>query len=73
MRTKDTQSTRLESDLLAERQVPLDAYYGIQTLRAVENFDISGSTLSDFPNLIIALAMVKKAPALANVKLGSLS
>jgi len=73
MRTKDTQSTRIESDLLGERQVPLDAYYGIQTLRAVENFDISGSTLSDFPNLIIALAMVKKASALANVKLGLLS
>jgi len=57
MRTKDTQSTRIESDLLGERQVPLDAYYGIQTLRAVENFDISGSTLSDFPNLIFALTL----------------
>ncbi|MFP4034646.1 MAG: aspartate ammonia-lyase [Desulfovermiculus sp.] len=63
---------RLEHDLLGEREVPADAYYGIQTLRAVENFDITGIHLSHFPNLIKAVAMVKKAAARANQKLGDL-
>ncbi len=63
---------RREHDLLGERDVPADAYYGIQTLRAVENFDITGICLSQFPMLIKALAMVKKAAARANQKLGDL-
>ena len=63
---------RLEHDLLGERQVPADAYYGIQTLRGVENYDITGITLSHFPQSIRALAMVKKAAARANHKLGDL-
>ena len=63
---------RLEHDLLGERQVPADAYYGIQTLRGVENYDITGITLAHFPNFIKALAMVKKAAARANHKLGDL-
>lgn len=63
---------RKEHDLLGERIVPADAYYGIQTLRAVENFDITGIALSHFPNLIKALAMVKKASARANQKLRDL-
>ncbi len=63
---------RVEHDLLGERAVPDCAYYGIQTLRAVENFPITGIPLSHFPNLIKSLAMVKKAAALANKKLGFL-
>ena len=65
-------NVRLEHDLLGEREVPADAYYGIQTLRAVENYAITGIPLSHFPNFIKALAMVKKAAAKANQKLGDL-
>ncbi len=63
---------RSEHDLLGDRAVPADAYYGIQTLRAIENFDITDIRLSHFPALINALAMVKKAAAQANLKLGDL-
>ena len=66
------QESRLEHDLLGDRQVPATAYYGIQTLRAQENFTITGITLAHFPNFIRSLAMVKKAAALANRKLGQL-
>ena len=64
--------TRLEHDLLGERPVPADRYYGIQTLRAVENFAISGIPISAYPNLIFALAWIKKAAALTNAELGLL-
>jgi len=64
--------TRLEHDLLGERQVPDEAYFGIQTLRALENFQITGITLNHFPNLVKALAMVKQAAARANSELGYL-
>ncbi|HJU65906.1 MAG TPA: lyase family protein, partial [Gemmatimonadaceae bacterium] len=63
---------RTEHDLLGERQVPDDALYGIQTLRALENFPISGVPLREFPALINALAAVKEAAALANRELGFL-
>lgn len=63
---------RTESDLLGERQVPKEAYYGIQTLRAVENYDISGVRLRHFPKFTIACAQVKKACAIANHELGHL-
>ena len=62
--------TRHEHDLLGDRNVPAEAYYGVQTLRAVENFNISGVTLNFFPALIEGLAMVKHAAALANNDLG---
>ncbi|MHC1729656.1 MAG: aspartate ammonia-lyase [Syntrophobacteraceae bacterium] len=52
--------------------MPADAYYGIQTLRAVENYDITGIPLAHYPHFIKALAMVKKAAARANLKLGDL-
>ncbi len=65
-------STRKEHDLLGEREVPADAFYGVQTLRASENFQITDIPLSHFPNFVIALAMVKKAAARANRKLGHL-
>lgn len=65
--------TRTEHDLLGDREVPHEYYYGVQTLRALENFNISGVTLDFYPLLIEALAMVKKAAALANNELGLLS
>lgn len=64
---------RREHDLLGDRDVPLEMYYGIQTLRAVENFNISGVTLSFYPVLIEAISMVKMAAAKANHDLGLLS
>ena len=64
-------AVRLEHDLIGEREVPTDAYYGIQTLRATENFNITSIKVGDFPNLVRALAMVKKASARANAKLGT--
>lgn len=64
--------TRVESDLLGEREVPYESYYGVQTLRAVENFNITGITLNFFPSLIEALAMVKESAAEANFRLGLL-
>jgi aspartate ammonia-lyase len=64
--------TRVERDLLGEREVPDDALYGVQTLRALENFPISNTPLRDFPALIQALAAVKEAAAAANQELGML-
>src|SRR5213080_4989139 len=63
---------RIEHDLLGDRQVPADAYYGVHTLRAVENFPISGNPISIYPDLIRALACIKQAAALANHELGLL-
>jgi aspartate ammonia-lyase len=65
-------NTRMEHDLLGEREVSADAYYGVHTLRALENFPISGIPISTYPNLIKALACVKQACALANHELGLL-
>lgn len=61
---------RLEHDLLGERDIPHDAYWGIHTLRAVENFQISHETISNFPLFIKGMAAVKKAAAQANGELG---
>lgn len=61
---------RFEQDLLGTKEVPKDAYYGIQTQRALENFPITG--YRPHRELILALAMVKKAAALANMKVGQL-
>ena len=63
---------RLESDLIGELQVPEDAYYGVQTQRAVENFQISGVTVTEYPEFIKALAYVKWAAAETNFTLGLL-
>src|SRR6266853_3853962 len=65
--------TRIEHDLLGDRAVPADAYYGIHTLRALENFPITGTAISIYPDLVRALACVKQAAALANNALGLLS
>ncbi len=64
--------TRTEHDLLGYREVPQEYYYGIQTLRALENFNISGITLNFFPVLIEAFANVKMAAAEANHELNIL-
>ncbi len=64
--------TRREHDLLGEREVPHEFYYGVQTLRALENFNISGIPISHFPSMIEALAIVKMAAARANRELGLL-
>jgi aspartate ammonia-lyase len=65
-------NTRLEHDLLGERQVSDKHYYGIQTLRAVENFSITGIPIARYPRLVHSLAYIKKAAALTNLELGLL-
>ena len=64
--------TRLEHDFLGELPIPNDAYYGIQTLRALENFHITGIPIKVEPLFVQALAFVKKGAALANKELGVL-
>ncbi|HEY9582526.1 MAG TPA: lyase family protein, partial [Savagea sp.] len=61
---------RIERDFLGEKRVPVDAYYGIQTLRAVENFPITGYRIN--PALIEGIAIVKKSAAEANAATGQL-
>src|SRR5215472_13617604 len=63
---------RSERDLLGEREVPGQVYWGIHTLRAIENFQISGTPISAYPDLVNGLAAVKQAAALANRDLGLL-
>lgn len=63
---------RIEHDLLGERAVPTDAYFGIHTLRAVENFPITGTTVGTSPDLIRALSSIKEAAAETNAALGLL-
>ena len=65
-------SVRREHDSLGERDIPNHAYYGVQTLRAAENFRFSGIRLSHYEEFVRALACVKKAAALANAELGVL-
>ena len=69
----DKEKYRVESDLLGDREVPADAYYGVQTVRAKENFRISGHLLSDYANFIRGMALTKKAAAMANVEVGMIS
>ncbi|KUF45315.1 aspartate ammonia-lyase [Myroides marinus] len=65
-------TTRVESDLLGELQVPVNAYYGVQTQRAINNFKISTSKLSDYPEFVKGLAVVKWAAAKTNFELNVL-
>ncbi|NJB68507.1 aspartate ammonia-lyase [Desulfobaculum xiamenense] len=62
--------TRIEHDFLGEKEIPANIYYGVQTLRAVENFNITGCSINSCPEMIEALAYVKKAAAQANMELG---
>jgi aspartate ammonia-lyase len=66
----NAQATRTEKDLLGEKQIPADAYYGVQTLRALENFQISGVKTNFYPDYVKAYAMVKMAAARANTQVG---
>jgi aspartate ammonia-lyase len=65
-------NTRVEHDLLGDKEVPADAYWGVHTARARENFPITGTSISAYPHLIEALAAVKEAAARANGELGLL-
>ena len=62
----------MEHDLLGEKEVPADALYGVQTARAMENFQISGYTLTDYPELINGFAQVKMAAAMGNTDVGKM-
>ncbi len=66
------QDIRIEHDLLGEKAVPADAYYGVQTARALENFQISGRTIGDYPSLVNGWAAVKMAAAMANADVGKM-
>ena len=64
--------TRREHDLIGDKDVPSSAYYGVHTLRAVENFPVTGTAISIYPDLVNALAAIKQAAAQANFELGLL-
>jgi aspartate ammonia-lyase len=63
---------RVEKDLLGEKNIPVDAYYGVQTARALENFKISGVLINHYPGFVEAWAMVKLAAARANTDVGAM-
>jgi len=64
------QQFRTEKDLLGEKQIPAEAYYGVQTMRALENFQVSGVKTNFYPDYVRAYAMVKLAAAHANTEVG---
>src|SRR5829696_1716175 len=66
------QPVRVERDLLGEKQVPADAYYGVQTARALENFKLSGVLINHYPGFVEAWAIVKLAAARANTDVGAM-
>src|SRR6478735_7418678 len=68
-----TTATRVETDSLGTVEVPADAYWGVHTMRALENFPISKRPISVYPDLIVALASVKQAAARANREVGVLT
>ena len=70
--TKGVAMARIEKDFLGEKQLPDDAYYGVQTLRGKENFHITGIPMSLEPNFVKAFGYAKKAAAMANRDLGVL-
>lgn len=66
------ESVRIEKDLLGEKAIPADAYYGVQTARAMENFQISGVRINHYPGFVEAWAIVKLAAARANTDVGAM-
>lgn len=70
---KDTNSVRIEEDLLGTKEVSNEFYYGIHTLRAIENFKLSNQKISDVPELVRGMMLTKKAAAMANSELGAVS
>ncbi|MDE2578497.1 MAG: aspartate ammonia-lyase [Hyphomicrobiales bacterium] len=71
-REGQTMRTRREHDLLGDKDIPANVYWGVHTARAVENFPITGVTIGQYPDLVAALATIKQAAALANKSLGAL-
>src|SRR5208337_3695528 len=67
------QEVRVEKDLLGQKEVPANAYYGVQTARALENFQISGIEINHYPGFVEAWAIVKLAAAEANTDVGAMS
>ena len=65
-------ATRTEHDLLGDKQIPANAYYGVQTARALENFQISGTLINHYPGFVEAWAIVKLAAARANTQVGAM-
>src|SRR5215475_12852960 len=63
---------RVEKDLLGEKEIPADAYYGVQTARALENFPLSGVLINHYPGFVEAWAIVKLAAARANTDVGAM-
>ena len=66
------EKVRVEKDLLGEKSIPADAYYGVQTARALENFPVSGVLINHYPGFIEAWAIVKLAAARANTDVGAM-
>src|SRR5262249_26265708 len=66
------EKARGEEDLLGENQIPADAYYGVQTARALENFPLSGVLINHYPGFVEAWAIVKLAAARANTDVGAM-
>ena len=71
-REKSAGNTRVETDSLGSREIPADAYWGINVSRALENFPISGRPISTYSDLIFGYACVKQAAARANAEIGVL-
>jgi aspartate ammonia-lyase len=67
-----TATTRMERDLLGEKSIPAEAYYGVQTARALENFQLSGVKINQYPGYVEAWAIVKLAAARANTDVGAM-
>ena len=72
-RRRERGRRRVETDSLGSLSVPFEALYGVETARALQNFPISGTTIGQFPDLIRALALIKKVAARTNHRLGQLS
>src|SRR5213079_1808653 len=66
------EQVRVEKDLLGEKEIPADAYYGVQTARALENFQLSGVLINHYPGFVEAWAIVKLAAARANTDVGAM-
>src|SRR5690625_7645791 len=69
----NAQAVRIEKDLVGECEVPAEAYYGVHTLRSVQNFPITGQTIGGYPELVRGLAAVKAAAAKADQESGKLT
>ena len=66
------EKVRVEKDLLGQKEIPANAYYGVQTARALENFQISGVAINHYPGFVEAWAIVKLAAAQANTDVGAM-